>query len=65
VEGAGHKWIIFDGVGKADKLGASQPAAIARAFGGVLNQTTDARDCVHVDSGSRRRRVDGAAQTFG
>src|SRR5437588_151577 len=29
VKGAGHEWIVFDGVGETNKLGAGNPKAIA------------------------------------
>src|SRR2546425_4181244 len=57
VKRAGHEWIVFDGVGETNKLGAGDTKAIAGAFGGFLDQTAHARDCIHVDSGTSRRSV--------
>src|SRR5438128_4651862 len=37
VKRAGHEWIVFDGVGETDKLGAGNPEAIPSAFGGFLD----------------------------
>src|SRR5438270_417385 len=65
VKRPGHEWIVFDGVGETNKLGAGNPEAILRAFGGLLNQMAHARDCIHVDSGASRRGVHRSAKPFG
>src|SRR5437016_9957729 len=64
VKSAGHEWIVFDGVGETNKLGAGDARTIARAFGGFLDQTAHARDCIYVDSGAGGRGIHRSAKPF-
>ena len=62
---ARHKRVVFDGVGKTNKLGAGDSALLARAFGCVLNQIPDAPYRIHVDARARGRDVHRRAETRG
>src|SRR5215213_4213058 len=65
VKGTRHKRIVFDRVGKTDKLCTCESALIASSFGCVFYDSSDMGHYVHVDPRARRRCVDGRTQTLG
>ena len=65
VKRARHERIVFDGIREADELCAGEPELIACTLGGFLDQATDTRDGIHIDSGASRGRIHRPAQPFG
>jgi len=57
MKSAGHKWIVFDCIRKADKLRTRESISIARTLGGFFDDPANLSHHVHVDAGARRRRV--------
>src|SRR5688572_259918 len=62
---ARHERIVLDRVRETDKLRAGKSTLVSRSLSGVLEDSAHLGYHVHVDARSRRRSINGRAQTLG
>ena len=62
---AGHKRIVFHGVGKDDQFGATDRVAVFGQFGGLFDNLPHPRHAVHIDASGCRGQVDRRTDPFG